>query len=84
MVTKTIATIEFTIDEVGINCVSTVEFSRVFGRPHAGILRQVRVLRDDGRLVDALSAPTSYLDSQNKKMPMHLSIGIHCNQRSKL
>jgi len=89
MVTKDLVPVEFTSDEVGINCVSTVEIARLFGREHKSILRQVRILRAEGRMIDAMSAPlpksggaelapSDYKDERGKRQPMHLLTEFGC------
>lgn len=79
MSTEIARRIEFTFDEVGINCISTLELSRITRRSHKDILRIFRTLRSEGRLIGATGAPIAfYQDGRNRQQSMYLLTEAGC------
>lgn len=64
--------ISFVSNEQGFNCISSLMIAQIFDREHKNILRQIKILEDDGRLLGSLSELSEYQDSTGRKLPMYL------------
>lgn len=65
-------TISFSPNPQGFNCITSIQVADLFEREHKDVLKSIASLVRKEEIGERICAPTSYLDSWNRKQQMYL------------